>query len=466
MPRTQLNKKLLKNRDLTGASFIKELGFYDETSNYSQGEIRQWNGQVYIANKNITSSTLEGDLSNAPDVSPDWDLLKPAIVSVFPSASQNFDENRTTILFDTVRVDYGDNTLSATSGEITFNVDGTFLAAISLAYDNTTTTRNTVTSYVQLDTGSGYTDISDLEFYNYSRTSSDGRDTSSIIIPIDVQAGYKLRIQAAGRAAGVTMSTAPGACNITFFPIMSVSGPQGPVGPAGPAGDLNWRGVYDDTANYVDRDTVEFQGSTFVSTGNVSGVEPGDPDSPNTPWELVAKKGADGAGSTVVVQEDGANVQNTPHGTLNFKNGFEVADAGSGVADINVVFPKHTYMIPVWAEENAALGNNTYEWAFGNGANTPNGNGMTIYVPSNYKCELVAMSLCLRQGTATVQAVKNTTELDTSADVSVSTGQTNANELSTPIEFTSGDVINFKTTTQSGTGGPNVVTAWFRYTEL
>ena len=31
----------------------------------------------------------------------------------------------------------------------------------------------------------------------------------------------------------------------------------------------------------------------------------------------------------------------------------------------------YSYMVPIWAEENGGLGNNTYEWAFGNGANTP-----------------------------------------------------------------------------------------------
>jgi hypothetical protein len=46
------------------------------------------------------------------------------------------------------------------------------------------------------------------------------------------------------------------------------------------------------------------------------------------------------------------------------------AGGGGGISE---------YMYCVWAEENAALGaSNTYEWAFGNGANTPADGGMNI----------------------------------------------------------------------------------------
>jgi hypothetical protein len=71
------------------------------------------------------------------------------------------------------------------------------------------------------------------------------------------------------------------------------------------------------------------------------------------------------------------------------------AGGGGGISE---------YMYSVWAEENAALGaSNTYEWAFGNGANTPSDGGMTIYVPSGWTAEVVAMSLRVGGGTATVE---------------------------------------------------------------
>lgn len=465
MAKTQIRAKNIDNRTLTGASFIPELMMYDETKNYSSGDIVNWKGSKYIANTTITSSTLESDLSNAPDTSADWDKLKPFIFSCYPSASQSFNNTKTTISFDSTRYDSSTGAFSISAGDLTFNVQGTFLLNISMSFNNSSTTRTTVTTSIQQDTGSGYLDISNIQMYNYSRTTLDGKDTSSVTIPLDVSAGDKIRVQAVNRDVN-NVSTVVDGCNITLFPIDSVSGIKGDPGVAGPAGDLHWLGIYNNGTSYVQYDTVQYQGSTYTTTGNTTGTNPGTPSSPNAPWELVAEKGTDGAGATITISEDSTNINNTPHGTLNFITPLVATDAGGGVADINVQIPKNTYMNCIWAEENAALGNNTYEAAFGNGANTPNGHGVPIYVPIGYKCELVAMGLTLRQGTATVEAVKNTTLLGSQADVTVSSGISAINDSFTPVAFNSGDIINFHTTTQSGTGGPNVFNAWFKYTEL
>jgi len=116
---------------------------------------------------------------------------------------------------------------------------------------------------------------------------------------------------------------------------------------------------------------------------------------------------------------------------------------------------------PVWAEENAALGANNYEWAFGNGANTPSDGGITMFVPSGWTCTLEAMSLRLGGGTATVTAVLNETPLGVAAQVAVSSGQGNTNTF-TPVAIANGDLINFRTLAANGTSSPCVVTAWFK----
>lgn len=122
------------------------------------------------------------------------------------------------------------------------------------------------------------------------------------------------------------------------------------------------------------------------------------------------------------------------------------------------------YMIPVWAEENAALGaSNTYEWAFGNGANTPSDGGLTVYVPSGWECHVVAMSLRVGGGTATVELVYNGTPQGASCRVVLSSGQSATEEIGTPLVISSNDYINFRTSTSAGTSGPCVVTAWLRY---
>jgi len=124
------------------------------------------------------------------------------------------------------------------------------------------------------------------------------------------------------------------------------------------------------------------------------------------------------------------------------------------------------YTYPIWAEENSSLSANAYEWAFGNGANSPSDGGITIYVPSGWICEVVAMSLRIGSGTATVQLVHNGVSQGASANVEVSSGQSATNELGTPLAINNNDFINFRTQAASGTSSPNVVTAWIRMTKL
>jgi len=124
------------------------------------------------------------------------------------------------------------------------------------------------------------------------------------------------------------------------------------------------------------------------------------------------------------------------------------------------------YLVAIWAEENSALGAaNQYEWAFGNGANTPAAGGVVIYVPGDFSCEIVAMSAHIGGGTpsATIEAVLNGTPQGAAANVVLSSTADSVNELGTPVAVSSGDRIGFRTTSSSGTAGPCTVTAWLRY---
>lgn len=114
----------------------------------------------------------------------------------------------------------------------------------------------------------------------------------------------------------------------------------------------------------------------------------------------------------------------------------------------------------IWAEENSGLGNNTTEWAFGNGANTPSNQGVVVPMA----CELFAGTLCLRQGTASVGIYKNgTLEATVEQAVAASPGYVSLT-LGTPVAFAPGDCVGFRTVASAGTNGPNTVTAWMRTT--
>lgn len=82
------------------------------------------------------------------------------------------------------------------------------------------------------------------------------------------------------------------------------TGPQGPQGIQGPKGDtgekgergeigINWRGEWDETTVYINRDAVNYNGSTYIADvlrGIPEGVLPDSDDS----WALLAKKGDPG----------------------------------------------------------------------------------------------------------------------------------------------------------------------------
>jgi len=77
-------------------------------------------------------------------------------------------------------------------------------------------------------------------------------------------------------------------------------GAQGDVGPPGPTGTrgLNWRGAWNANNNYAKDDAVYHNGSSYVALIAIgtSGAVPGV--SPN--WDIVAQKGASGAGTGTI----------------------------------------------------------------------------------------------------------------------------------------------------------------------
>ncbi len=124
------------------------------------------------------------------------------------------------------------------------------------------------------------------------------------------------------------------------------------------------------------------------------------------------------------------------------------------------------YLVPIWAEENAVLGNNTYEWAFGNGADTPSNAGITIYVPSGMECHIVAMTGTTNSasGTSVIEANVNGSVLGVSDGVEVTlSGRSGANDAFTDYALSTGDRLTFRTRTAGTNAQPSTVTAWLRY---
>ena len=130
-----------------------------------------------------------------------------------------------------------------------------------------------------------------------------------------------------------------------------------------------------------------------------------------------------------------------------------------------------SFIFPIWAEENstleAALG---YEWAFGNGANTPSNSGLMMSVPPGYTCSCYAMSIKMANttGSATIELMLNEVAQGSNCNVvATANGGTVADvNGGTPLPIADGDIINFRTTSSSGTTAPSVVTAWFKMDKI
>ena len=128
---------------------------------------------------------------------------------------------------------------------------------------------------------------------------------------------------------------------------------------------------------------------------------------------------------------------NTPTG-LQWK---EITDTGN-----------YSY-ISIWAEENSSLNGNSYQWAYGNGANTPQTGGIVIPVD----CDLFALSWVVKNIGAEITCEINGTAVASTEEVSALSGYRSF----TPIEINPGDRVNFQTT-EGSSNGPNTICAWFR----
>lgn len=148
---------------------------------------------------------------------------------------------------------------------------------------------------------------------------------------------------------------------------------------------------------------------------------------------------------------------NSSQKLINIRNAIQNNVGGGGSTTLE-------YMVPIWAEENSTLGNSTYEWAFGNGANTPSNNGITIYVPSGFTATIVAMTATTNNagGTSVIEANINGVLQGANCNVTL-TGRSGVNDSFTPVAISSGDRLTFRTTTAGTNGSPNTVCAWIRY---
>jgi len=463
MARTQMNKRGIANHTLTGASFRTELEIYDETTSYIIGDIVLWKNGSWKAAAAIPN-TIEGDLQYSPDNNINWERLQALKYNVYQTTSQTFNNIQVDMNLDVERAADQLGRIQLVGNAIKFNINERVIIDYSVGFNGTSNTRVNGNAHLEIsnDSGATWTVIPNTTTMTYHRNNIDGLDSASLSVPIDVLSGDMVKVVIAS-GSNTNITTVPTACSITVFTTVGSSGPRGIQGPVGPAGDLNWKGDWVSGFIYSTRETVYHLGSSYISNINNNTSEP---TASNPDWQLVALRGSDGSGTSINITDEGTLIPNSPHSTLNFKGQYVVAqDAGSGIAEIVISPTKQTYNVAIWAEENAVLSNNTYEWAFGNGANTGANRGPAIYVPVGYTADIVAVGLTLAGGTATVRVELDGVDTGASVTTTFSTNPSSTQEV-TPVSVSNNQRLNFKTVSATGTSGPCVATAWIKYTEI
>lgn len=232
------------------------------------------------------------------------------------------------------------------------------------------------------------------------------------------------------------------------------------------AGDMRLEGALGDAAG-----DVGSSGQLLSST--VTGTDWVDADSVGTDDQTIDDLSLEGTILSVSLEDDGEapnelDLDSLRRGSIDLHDDVdittEVPDAGDLLVWDGVNFvPQETdngYTIfNMWAEESGALEDNGFEWAYGNGDNTPNGHGLVIPVD----CELWAMSLDHEGGVNTiVRAVHNSNTGLSDYQVETSGAEQGFITFPIPLTITAGDVVNFRTISRSDEGTSGRVTAWFR----
>lgn len=231
----------------------------------------------------ITANSYYGDGSNLTGIEA-GSVIDLACIDVYDNAGgQTFTTTAITLNLDTIRKNVGG--FSVASDEVTA-VSGTYLVTLRATVG--AGGRNTADAWLELDTGSGYSEVDGSRGVMYCRSQTTGENTCTVPLVMDLSDGDKLRINLVRTTGADTITTKADAGSLT---IVSIGGPAGADGQDGQDG--------------------------------VDGA-PGPP----------------GAGTSINVYDGGSVIAGSPFQTLNFIGMEDItASVTSGTVDITHAHP-------------------------------------------------------------------------------------------------------------------------------
>jgi len=207
----------------------------------------------------------------------------------------------TDVPLDTERIKTSEFSHSSSSAEVEINKTGKYIVIARVTTTiNTGTSRTDSSMRIAKNTGSGYAAVPGTTAIMYSRTLNLGENTGTVAAILELNNGDKIKVQAKRDNGSSTIDLLAEGSSLTIF---STIGPKGTDG----------------------------------------------------------QDGAPGSGSTVIVQDEGSNVTNTPHSTLNFTGAaVSASDSGSGVAEIYIEPTFGSYY--GWAISDGQSSSNSTSW--------------------------------------------------------------------------------------------------------
>lgn len=213
----RIDGKQLKNNDLTGSNLNRGIGIYDETESLIAGQKRFWNGQTYQTNTSITGVERD-DLSNAPDISTDWDSLESlglGFFSAYNTTSQSIPANIKWLgVFEYDSSTFMHST-TVKPENITIGIQGKYHIHIDITnYISSGTKASESKGIVKINTGSGWSSINGTSCYMLHNKSGQSLSTGSIDFIYSFNAGDKIRIRTTKVSGTSTLKTVLKGCRI------------------------------------------------------------------------------------------------------------------------------------------------------------------------------------------------------------------------------------------------------------
>jgi len=191
----------------------------------------------YVTGATLNSTTLELERNEGlSDVTVNLSGLTGPVrfFDVYDNTGgQTFTTGTITVNLDTTRTDSGDGAFTLASDEVTINKDGTYVISYRFGNNVTSNTRCGAKAWLEIDTGSGFSEIDGSLTYTYNRGVSYGENTAMAMVVLDVDAGDKVRMRADREHGSGTMETLVDASSLSIF----TAGAQGAKGAAGEKGD-------------------------------------------------------------------------------------------------------------------------------------------------------------------------------------------------------------------------------------